>query len=153
MSTLAVEMARAKANGDRPVAGFTGGQRSLDNVALEVGDKFTLPEKYTVYETMIGENKAEYIWIEVNGMAKKFFPSTFTKSRRVYNEDMTPTETRVHTNGTAAELYRQFGTVKEGMEALAGKTVVVSDIQTIRSLNFIGTRVVNVQIPVIDLVE
>lgn len=153
MSTLAVEIARAQASGDRPVAGFTGAQRSLDNVALEVNDKFTFPETYKVYKTKIGEREAEYIWIECGGKAKKFFPSYFTKSRRIYNEDMTPTEERAFTQGTAAEMYRQFGTVKEGMEALAGKTVVVTRIDVIRTLNFEGTRMVNAQIPTIDLVE
>lgn len=152
MSSLAVELKRAEASGDKKVAEFTGAQRSIENVALEKGDKFTFPDKYEVYETNIGGTHVQYVWIEINGHAKKFFPSTFTKSRRVYNEDGTPTDVRVFTDGTAAEEYRKYGTVKEGMQALAGKTVEVTDIKTIRTLRFGTTSVINTQIPTINIV-
>lgn len=153
MASLVIEKARAKANGDKKVSGFKGAQRSLENVALEKGDKFTFPENYDVYEQMIGENKVQYIWVEIGNNAKKFYPSTFTKSRTIYNEDGTSTGERVHTLGTAADKYREFGTVEEGMKALAGKTVEVTDIQTVRTLRFGTTSLQNTQIPTIDIVE
>ena len=82
MAKLEVEKARALANGDKKVTGFKGGVRSLENVALEVGDQFTFPTEFEVYEQKIGDNTAQYIWVTLaDGNAKRFYPSTFTKSQ------------------------------------------------------------------------
>lgn len=154
MAKLDVEKARALANGDKKVAAFTGGVRSLENVALEQGDQFRIPDQFDVYEQKIGDNTAQYIWVELaNGNAKRFYPSTFTKSRTVYNEDGTSTGERKYTSGTAAEEYRKHGTVADGMQALAGKTVKVTNLETIRTLRFGTTSLMNTQIPTIDIVE
>ena len=50
MATLAVEIKRAQAAGDKKVAGFSGSVRSLENLNLEVGDAWTFPASYDVYE-------------------------------------------------------------------------------------------------------
>lgn len=153
MATLAVEIKRAEAAGDKKIAGFTGAVRSLENLNLEVNDEWTFPTSYDVYDQKIGDNHAQYIFIEVNGNAKKFYPSTFTKSRTIYNEDGTSTEQRVHTEGTAAELFRSAGSVNEAMKLLAGKKVKVTDVKTIRTLRYDSTSLMNATIPTIDLVE
>lgn len=153
MATLAVEIKRAEAAGDKKIAGFTGAVRSLENLNLEVGDEWTFPTSYDVYEQKIGDNRAQYIFIEVKGNAKKFYPSTFTKSRTVYNEDGSSTEQRVYTEGTAAELYRSAGSVNEAMELLAGKKVKVTDMKTVRTLRYGTTSLMNATIPTIDLAE
>ena len=154
MAKLEVERARALENGDKKVAGFKGGVRTLENVALEVGDQFTFPTEFEVYEQKIGDNTAQYIWVILtNGNAKRFYPSTFTKVRTVYNEDGTSTGERKFTLGTAAEEYRKYGTVKEAMNALAGKTVKVTNMETIRTLRFDRPTLMNTQIPTIDFVE
>lgn len=154
MAKLDVEKARALANGDTPVTGFSGGVRSLENVALEVGDEFIFPDKYEVFEQKFGESIAQYIWVVLaNENAKKFYPSTFTKSRAVYNEDGTPTAVRKHTLGTAAEEFRKHATVNDAMNALAGKRVKVTNIETIRTIRYGTNQVVNTQIPQIDFVE
>ena len=153
MATLAVEIKRAEAAGDKKIAGFTGAVRSLENLNLEVGDEWTFPTSYDVYDQKIGDNHAQYIFIEVNGNAKKFYPSTFTKSRTIYNEDGTSTEQRVHTEGTAAELFRSAGSVDEAMKLLAGKKVKVTDVKTVRTLRYGTTSLMNATIPTIDLVE
>ena len=154
MAGLSVEVARAKAAGDKKVTGFEGAVRSLENLNLEVGDQFTLPETYEVYEQKFGDNKAQYIFIDLgNDNVKKFYPSTFTKSRTVYNEDGTSTGERVHTMGSAAELYRTAGSVPEGMDLLKGKTLKVTEIKTIRTMRFGTTSLMNAQIPTIELVE
>ena len=153
MATLAVEIKRAEAAGDRKIAGFTGAVRSLENLNLEVDDEWTFPTSYSVYDQKIGDNHAQYIFIEVNGNAKKFYPSTFTKSRTIYNEDGTSTEQRVHTEGTAAELFRSAGSVNEAMKLLAGKKVKVTDMKTVRTLRYGTTSLMNATIPTIDLVE
>jgi hypothetical protein len=154
MAGFSVELARALANGDQKVTGFTGGVRNLDNPSFEKGDTFTIPETFEVYEHKIGENKAQYIFVQVGeNNTKQFYPSTLTKSRLVYNEDGTPTTNRVHTMGTAAELFRTAGSVEEGMNLLKGKTLKISDIQTIRTIRYGTTSLMNTQIPVIDIVE
>lgn len=154
MAQLAVEVARALANGDKKVAAFKGGVRSLENVALEVGDQFTFPTEFEVYEQKIGDNTAQYIWVTLaNGNAKRFYPSTFTKVRTVYNEDGTSTGERKFTTGTAAEEYRKHGTVQDAMQAMAGKTVKVTAMEDVRTLRFGTTSLMNTQIPTIDFVE
>lgn len=154
MANLTVEKARAIANGDKQVAGFSGGIRSLENVALELNDTFTFPTSYEVFEQKIGDNKVQYIWVTLeNGNAKKFYPSTFTKARTVFNEDGTSTGVRKYTLGTAAEEFRNHGTVEEGMMALAGKKVKVTNIEVISTLRYNSDKLQNTQIPTIDIVE
>lgn len=153
MATLEVEIKRAKAAGDVEVTGFSGEVRSLENLGLEVGDEWTFPTKYKVYKQKIENRSAEYIFVDINGNAKRFYPSTFTKSRTVYNEDKTSTGNRVHTLGTAADLFRSAGSVDEAMKLLAGKKVKVTDVTTIRTLRFDRTELTNTTIPTIDLVD
>ena len=154
MAKLEVEKARAAANGAKKVTGFTGGVRSLENVALELNDTFTFPDTFEVYEQKIGDNKAQYIWVVLeDGNAKRFYPSTFTKSRTIYNEDGTSTGERKFTLGTAAEEFRKHGTVEEGMQALAGKKVKVTKLETVRTLRFGTTTLMNTQIPTIDFAK
>lgn len=154
MAGLSVEVARAKAAGDKEVSGFEGAVRSLENLNLEVGDTFTMPQNYKVYEQKIGDSKAQYIFIDLgNDNVKKFYPSTFTKYRTVYDEDGQSTGERIHTTGTAAELFRTAGSVKEGMDLLKGKTLKVSDIKIVRTMRYGTTSLMNAQIPVIDLVD
>ena len=154
MAGLSVEVARAKAAGDKKVTGFEGAVRSLENLNLEVGDKFTMPENYEVYEQKLGDSKAQYIFVDLgNDSVKKFYPSTFTKSRTVYNEDGTSTGERIHTMGTAAELFRTAGSVADGMNLLKGKTLKVTDIKVVRTMRYGTTSLMNAQIPTIDLVD
>lgn len=154
MATLAVELKRNEARGDKKVNGFSGAIRSLENLGLEVGDKFTMPDEYQVYEQKIGDNSVQYIMVELtNGNAKPFYPSTFVKSRTVYNEDGTSTGERKHTMGSAAELFRTFGNIQEGMEALKGKTLEVTKVESVRTLRYGTESLMNAQIPTIDLVD
>lgn len=153
MATLAVEKDRAIARGDKQVNGFSGAVRSLDSLALEEGDEFKVPESFNVMEQKIGDGVAQYILVELtNGNAKPLYPSTFTKTRTVYNEDGTSTGTRVHAEGSAAELFRTKGSIQEAMEALKGKTLKVSDVKTVRTLRYGTTSLMNAQIPTIDIV-
>ena len=155
-TTMAVEIERAQKRGDRKLAKFEGAVRSLENINLEKGDTFTIPTTFEVYEQKFGDTgKAQYIFVEVenNGVktVKPFYPSTMTKTRAIHNEDGTPTGTRMSTKGTAAEEFRKHGGVQEAMEALAGKTLVVSNIETVRTLRFGTTSLMEAQIPTIDL--
>lgn len=160
MSTLAIEMKRASENGDVEVAGFTGAVRSLENPGLEVGDTWTFPASPKVFQQTIGQgdnaNTVQYIWIELeNGNAKKFYPSTFTKSRSIYEDGVNGglpknTGVRVNTTGTAAEEYRKHAAVADAMAALAGKKVTVSKINTIKTLRYGTSQTQNTLIPEIN---
>lgn len=161
MGTLSIEKQRANAQGDQQINGFSGPTRSLENPSLKEGDTWTMPTEYEVMETSIGTNKAEYIFIELEGSgeAKKFFPSTFTKSREVYNEPAQPgalprgTGRRVHTLGTAAEEYRKHATVAKAMDALKGRKMKVTKVESVRSLRYGTTQLQDTQILTIDFVD
>ena len=157
MADLTLEKARAEAQGDvKSTTGFNGAVRSLENPGLELNDTFTFPTDYEVYNQKIGDNVVKYIWITLeNGNAKKFFPSTFTKSRMVYNEATNgglPTSTgrRVFTTGTAAEEFRKYPTVAEAMAALAGKKVKVTNLTSYRVLRYGTQTLMDTLIPQID---
>lgn len=160
MASLAFEMDRAKAQGDIKLSGFSGAVRSLENPGLELNDTWTFPEKYDVYQQKFqgSDNTVDYVWIELeNGNAKKFYPTSFTKSRSVWEEGQNGaaprnTGVRVNTLGTAADLYRSKATIAEAMGALAGKKVKVSKIDTIKTMRFDNSGLQNTQILTIDLV-
>lgn len=160
MAGIAIEKQRAMSAGDQLKGNaFTGAVRSLENPGLELNDTWTFPTQYEVYTTKVGGVDVEYIWIELeNGKAKKFFPSTFTKQREVYNEAVagglpTPTGVRKFTQGTAAEEFRSHGNVAEAMAALAGKKVKVTNMETIRTLRFNTNSLQNTLIPTIEFVN
>lgn len=164
MGTIAQEVKRSEARGDKSVAGFAGAVRSVELNNLEKGDVLIIPETFNVRETSIRgtngtTNTAQYIFCELEGRdgeVKQLFPGTFTKMRVVYNEDGTPVRPsqRVYTKGTAATLFRQHSTVAEAMDALKGKKVRVTDIIEVRTLRY-GSKndIVTAEIPVLDLVE
>lgn len=152
--SLSFEKERAINSGDKQVGGFTGAVRSLDNFGLEEGDTFTLPTVYEVFEQKLGGNRVQYIFIELtNGKVKKFYPSTFTKSRTIYNEDGTPTNQRFSTKGSAAELFRSHTSIPAAMDALKGKTLKVTKIETVRTLRYGSIALMDAQIPTIDIVD
>lgn len=154
MAGMQVELKRNLARGDKKVNGFTGAVRSLENLGLEKGDQFTIPEKFDVYEQKLDKNTVQYIMVELtNGNAKPFYPSTFTKTRTVYNKDGESTGVRVSTKGSAAELFRTFGNVAEGMNALKGETLKVTDIEEVDTLRYGTTTLMKAQIPTIEIVK
>lgn len=156
MPTLALAREQIKARKDKKINEFTGEVRSIENEGLEEGDVLVFPQNYDdIYERKFGTATAQYFLCQLDGtdMVKPFYPSTFTKSRTIYDEDGNSTGTRVHTMGTAAKLFRTFGSVKEAMDALKGKKVKVTKIDTIRSWNIARKEVANAQIPTLDLVE
>lgn len=154
MGNLTEEIKRAIAQGDKKVKGFKGAIRSLEVLTIEEGDIFTIPQNYEVYEQKFaGGGIAQYTWVTLeNGNAKKFYPGTFTKRRRIYDEDDQPTAEFAVTEGTAAELFRQYTQVEDGMNALVGKKCKVTEIDNVRTLNYTTNQVSTQQIPTIDLV-
>lgn len=170
MASLSFEIARAQANGDvisNEAGSFNSSMRSLENQGLEVGDTWKFPsDGYKVCKTKVGNTEnVEYIWVVLtNGNAKKFFPSTFMKARTIYELDeksrpkivMTADgkPMRAMTTGTATDEYRKHPTVNDAMNALAGRTVTVSAIETKSTLNYNdSSRVQNTQFCKIDFVD
>lgn len=161
MATLEVEMNRAKEQGDVKVNGFSGAVRSLENPGLEAGDTWVMPTNPDVFKQKIGNdgNTVEYIWITLdNGNAKKFYPTTFTKSRSIYEDGVNGglpknTGVRVHTKGSAAEVFQNCATIAEGMQKLAGRKIVVSKVDTVKTLRYNTTTTQNTLIPTIDFAD
>ena len=164
MATVVEEIKRAKLAGDQKVSDgkFTGSIRSLENPAFEVGDTWTFPEEYEVYKTKINGSTAEpeYIWVEVEGSgAKKFFPSTLTKSLRVYEEGPDGLAVpvldapRVVCSGAVAEDYRKFVDPNEGMAALKGLKVRVTKMTPVPTVNYANGKLKTGLVPTIEYVD
>lgn len=161
MGVLIKEIERAEAVNEKVIGNkFKGATRSLDNPSFEVGDTWTFPKNYEVRSMKLGNSVVEYIFVELaDGNAKKFFPSTLTKSVRVYEEGPdgmavpVANAERVVCQGAVAELFREFATVDKGMEALKGKTVKVVGMQPVPTLNYNNGRLRNSLVPTIEFVE
>ena len=138
MSKLTVEVDRALAAGDKKVKGFTGAVRNLETV-LAKGDEFTIPEDYAsnVYEQKLAGGTAQYIFVETTkGEVRKLYPSVFTKRRIVVDDNDVVTTDYKSTDGTATDIYKSEGSVEKAMDALKGKTLVVSEVTTFRTTAF-----------------
>ncbi len=154
MGKLTVEIDRAIAAGDKKISKFTGAVRNLETI-LAQGDEFTMPTDYSgqVYEQTIGNGKAQYIFVETtNGEVRKLYPSVFTKRRQVVDENDVVTSTFKSTTGSAADAFKAEGSVEKAMDALKGKTLVVTAVETIRTPAFGRPgEVVNTNIYTIDI--
>lgn len=138
---------------------FPGEMRDTEIVTFKEGDVFTIPEKFDIYGIKLAgsSDPVPFILVETDGkdgkgFAKRFFPSTFWKSRTVYTKDKVPTDKHVSVSGTAVDFVHQYTTVEEAMNALKGKKLKISKMTSVVTLSFRG-NLVNTNIPVIDLVE
>ena len=133
MLTLENAIRREIVQGTKRVSGFSGVIPG-EPCGFELGDTFTIPTQFQVYEEKIGECPNQFIFVEtVNGNIKKFYPSQLSRRVSAYDVDGTPTGYIVHADGTASQLYEQFGTVADGMNALKGKTIRVTNICKVHS--------------------
>lgn len=146
MFDLNYEITRTAKNGDKDIAGFSGGMRQVELNLLEEGDVFTFPDKIQARETLVNGRKAEYCFVVVqkkgNPNAKQyvqFYPGTFTKSIAVVDANNMPTGTRVHTTGSAAEEFWSHPTIAEAMDAMAGKTCKVTKSTMVHTFRFGST--------------
>ena len=154
MSKLTVEVDRALAAGDKKVNGFKGAVRNLETVLVQ-GDEFTMPDDYTdkVYEQKLAGGTAQYIFVETTkGEVRKLYPSVFTKRRVVVDDNDVVTTEYKSTDGTAADTFKGEGSVEKAMNALAGKTLVVSKVTPFRTTAFGRPgEVVNTNVYTIDI--
>lgn len=132
MLTLEIAIRKEIAKGTKRVSGFSGGIPG-EHCGFELGDTFTIPTQFLVYEEKIGECANQFIFVEtVNGNIKKFYPSQLSRRVSIYNSDGLPTGCKIYADGTASQFYKQFGTVVDGMNALKGKTIRVTDITKVQ---------------------
>lgn len=154
----AVEKAKKETN-VTSLNAFPGEMRDAEIVTFKEGDVFTIPEKFEILGIKLAgsEDPVPFILVETDGkdgkgFAKRFFPSTFWKSRTVYTKDKVPTDKHVSVSGTAVDFVHRYNTVDEAMNALKGKKLKISKMTSVVTLSFRG-NLVNTNIPVIDLVE
>lgn len=154
----AVEKAKKETN-VVSLTSFPGEMRDAEIVTFKEGDVFTIPEQFDILGVKLAgsEDPVPFILVETDGkdgkgFAKRFFPSTFWKSRTVYTKDKVPTEKHVSVSGTAVDFVHQYTTVEEAMNALKGKKLKIAKMTSVVTLSFRG-NLVNTNIPVIDLVE
>lgn len=147
------EIERAELQGDVPVEKLSGAIRSIDFTGLELNDEFKIPADYKIMEhTFQGGNKAQYIKVvTTTGMVKDFYPSTFTKSRLVYNDKSEPTSEREVTSGTAAEHWRTFVDPNKALQSIVGKKMKVTEVRVKKTRSFDG-RIMPSQFYKIDFV-
>lgn len=138
---------------------FPGEMRDAEIITFKEGDVFTIPQEFEIFGIKLAgsEDPVPFILVETNGkdgngFAKRFFPSTFWKSRTVYTKDKIPTEKHVSVSGTAVDFVHKYTTVEEAMNALKGKKLKISKMTNVVTLSFRG-NLVNTNIPVIDFVE
>ena len=146
MANMTVATEKANTNGERIKGNsFSKEVRDVEINGFVKGDYFTIPDTFEVREISFGKNKAEYIFVTVNGTndVKKFFPSMMWKRRLEYKEEKASNGEVLpvpigwkHTTGKAAEDFLKFGTVQEAMENLKGKTLVIADVEEIRTVRY-----------------
>lgn len=154
MATLEQEIKRVGRSEPKKVSEFSQKFRTLTFYGLEKGDQFTIPTDYEIWEEVLNGTTLQYINITLtSGVEKHLYPAVFCKTRIIYNEDGTSTGKRVFTTGTAAKLFQSCKNFQEGMNALRGKTLRVTDMKTVRTLRFGTTSLMDAQIPTIDIVE
>lgn len=132
MGKVAVQLAeeRILANGGKVVPSFKGAVRSDDLNTLEKGDQFTIPTDFKIYEQRVGNgsNVAQFIIVDVNGVAKNFYPSSLQKNLAIVDDSANSTGERAKTKGTACDWFKRQGSIDKAMKALKGHTLVITDI-------------------------
>lgn len=161
------EIVRNAAMGDKACPnGWQGGVKSQVPQNLEVGDVWQFPETWdstNIFERMFDRTSAQYTIVEMlegpsAGECKNIWVSTFEKSRVVYDDDMRPVVEdgkvkRAEAKGSAVTEFRRHLTRKAAMEALAGKKFKVTAIDTVKTLSFDRSRLVDAQMPVIEIIN
>lgn len=135
MNKLEIACFRAAAEGIRKKTSFSGIIPG-EPMGFEEGDVFTMPTQFNVFEEKIGETYNQFIFVETqNGDVRKLYPSQLSRRVRAYDMDGTPL-TVVTANGTASQLYKMYGTIDDGMNALKGKTIRVSKATLVGTMMF-----------------
>ena len=135
MASLQDYIKREYAKGNQTQNMFDGDVPRI-STNFEVGDIFTLPTKYLVFIERIERAVNQFIFVETkSGEVRKLYPLQLSRKVRIYNTDGSYSGI-AQANGTASQLYMSHLTVQEGMEALSGKTIRVSKITSVQTMQF-----------------
>lgn len=145
---------------NRKVAKFSdasqGGKRirQFDEGGFNIGDTFTINvTENGIYLQQIGNNNVPYTIVYVNGTAKHFYPGCLSKNVMIANEQNVFTGQSIHATGTAVDEYMNHQTVDEGMAALEGKTLRITNIQWVLTIPYRETKSRTTSVMTIDIVE
>lgn len=119
-------VSRVNARGGEKLNAFNGAVNDL--IALQEGDIFTFPNPMVAYAEPIAgaARKAEFCLVTLeSGDVAPFYPSALTKSRTEVDESGNSLG-RVSASGSLVAAYKQFGTVNDAMQSLAGKTAILT---------------------------
>lgn len=158
---LEVSKKRAEAQGSIK-SSFSGVRRQGGESILALGDEWTFPMSYDDNVcTNENFNDAEYIYVETKpGVEKPFYVSTFDKSIEIFEPAKTRngfpkgTGVRKATSGEVIDFVAEFISVDEMMEALKGRRVKISKVETFQTQDYNNPhRVRNAQIYTIDFAD
>lgn len=145
---------------DEGISSFT---EAIGNVPTpwEKGDVITFPDtiKGNAFKTKIGVRKHEYIVVHVksadgNERQANFFPSLFRRRIRRYTWDRVdgevvniPTNDFVAAGGSiVTEIYNKSRKVNDVVTAVLGKSIRISEVHVVLSLEFGSTNLENAKI-------
>lgn len=110
---------------------------------FEEGDEFVIETDWRerVFERNFRGNPAVGMLVNVNGVEKEFYFSSFTKSVMPYDDNSQRVKLpdgknapNVSASGTAVAIFVAPKILEKGMDALVGKTVVLSKIDEVQTL-------------------
>lgn len=122
-----------------------GSVRNINGVEnARKGDSFVIPKNPVICETQLGGTAYQYCIVELTKaggekVPMRFFPNMLAKVAMSRDADGNYLG-RVKTSGTAAAKFQEFlgqeNSMQKAMEALAGKTIKVTDEQEVTILPF-----------------
>lgn len=109
------------------------------------GDEFTIPEGEDLQESkfirIFNGNKAPGIFVDVDGVAKELYISSFVKSIVPYNDDSTRAKDadgnnvpNVVASGTAVDLWKQSADAESALNSIAGKKLKITKIDSVQTM-------------------
>lgn len=154
MATREILTSRQKAQGVRVLSdGFSGAIVNMEDV-FRKGDEFTIPENFEVKAKTIRGQEAQFCDVQMkDGGYRELYPGMFTRSVMELNGNNQETGNWVRATGTAVDEFFKHGSIQEGMKALAGKKLKITDQKQVRCWNFDRTRTRNQSVFTIDIVE
>lgn len=148
-SDFNVAMQRIAASG-----GVVGTNLDFSNIEVRVndgsnmfakGDKFSMPTLEELpkvkFQRKFRGNNAYGVLVNVGGVTKELYVSTFIKSVVPYNDDSTRVKDAsgnfvpaVVAKGTAVEEWKKHANVEDALKALAGKEVEIKEVELVQTM-------------------
>lgn len=109
------------------------------------GDEFTIPTGEDLQDSkfirVFNGNKAPGIFVDVNGVAKELYISSFVKAIVPYNDDSTRAQDAAGVNlppviasGTAVDLWKQSPDAESALKSVEGKKMKITKIDSVQTM-------------------